>query len=71
MIKIESALICFFDATELKIAPKILKVLEFTKNYFEAFCQFSIFLVSKILSKLKIKIKSLHGPQETPNPNFE
>ena len=28
-------------------------------------------MVSKISSKFKIKMKSWHGPQETPNQNFE
>jgi hypothetical protein len=32
MIEIESALICFFYATELKIAPKFLKMFVFTEK---------------------------------------
>jgi hypothetical protein len=54
-----------FDATELKIAPKSSKVFLFTeKIILKHFFWFLNFV--KML-----KMKSCHGPQETPKQNFE
>jgi hypothetical protein len=57
----------FFWRYRVKNCTKILKsVCIYGKNYFEAF-----FLVSKFCQKFRLKMKSCHGPQETPKQNFE
>ena len=57
----------FFWRYRVKNCTKILKsVCIYGKKYFEAF-----FLVSKFCQKFRLKMKSCHGPQETPKQNFE